>query len=150
MKKTVIAILVIILLVSIQVLGTACKNEAPVKEEAVEKAIEEAPTEEEAVQTEEATEEEPLEEAITEEVQEEVIEEEIEAEMYSLGSKMEDLLDNPVTMEIMQKYIPDIVNSDRIDESRSYALSLVLNFQGVEEDILNQLDADLSKIEVPQ
>ena len=151
MKKILTSILVIILSIAMSLFLFACKSETPVEEEAVEQAVEETPAEEEEEQAvEETPAEEEAEEAAVEEVEEEVIEEEVEVEMYSIGSIMADLLDNPETMEIMQKYIPDIVNSDRIGESRAYALKLVLGFQGVEEDIINQLDEDLQKVEVVQ
>ncbi len=65
---------------------------------------------------------------------------------YSIDSKMEDLLDNPQTREVLEKFIPDIVNSDRIDESKGYSLSLVLQFSDVEEDIIPLLDEALRNV----
>ena len=151
MKKILIAILIIILAISLSISVVACKNGAPV-EETVEETTEETKAEEEVTEEPaEDSEEEPVEESAEEISDEEdaveVIAEEVEVIEYSLDSKMADLLDNPQTMEVMQKFIPDIVNSDRIDESRGYSLKLVLQFSDVEEDIIPLLEEALKNIE---
>ena len=151
MKKTLIAILIIILAISLSAFVAACKNGAPV-EEPVEETTEETQAEEEVIEepvedSEEESVEESADEISEEEDSVEVIAEEVEVIEYSLDSKMSDLLDNPQTMEVMQKFIPDIVNSDRIDESRGYSLKLVLQFSDVEEDIIPLLDEALKNIE---
>lgn len=145
MKKPLFTILIIILLISIAVFGFACKKEVPI-EETVVKTPEEDPDDEVAEQSGEDTEEEPIGETPEEEAVDETAQEEAETIEYSIDSKMKDLLDNPLTRKVLEKYIPDVVNSDRIDESRNYSLKLVLNFSDVEEDIIPLLDEALKNV----
>ena len=144
MKKALITILIIILVIFVAAAGSGCKKEVPVEKSAEE--ITEVPADEEVEQAQESTEEETTEEAIEDEASEEATEEEVEVMQYSIDSKMEDLLDNPQTREILEKFIPDIINSDRIDESLGYALSLVLRFSDVDEDIIPLLDEALRNV----
>ncbi|MFC2144856.1 spondin domain-containing protein [Actinomycetota bacterium] len=141
MKKALSTSFIIILVIVMSAFGSACKNEVPV-EELAEEIIEEASKDEEAEQSEEDTGED-LEEESSEE---EATTEEVEVIEYSIDSKMGDLLDNPQTREILEKFIPDIVNSDRIDESRGHALSLVLRFSDVDKDIIPLLDEALKNL----
>ncbi|MFC2159271.1 spondin domain-containing protein [Actinomycetota bacterium] len=149
MKKAISTSFIIILVILMSAFGSACKNEVPV-EKLVEETTEEASQDELVEQSEGDTEEdlieESSEEAVKEESPEETTEEEVEVMEYSIDSIMEDLLDNPQTREILEKFIPDIINSDRIDESRGYALSLVLRFSDVDEDIIPLLDEALRNI----
>ncbi|MES0340836.1 MAG: spondin domain-containing protein [Candidatus Humimicrobiaceae bacterium] len=144
MKKALNTLFIIILVILMSSFGAACKNEVPVEKSAEEAT--EVPADEVVEQAQESTEEETAEEATTEEAPEEATDEEVEVMQYSIDSKMEDLLDNPQTREILEKFIPDIINSDRIDESLGYALSLVLRFSDVDEDIIPLLDEALKNV----
>jgi hypothetical protein len=141
MKKALITILIIILVIFVAAVGSACKKEVPADEE-VEQSQES--TKEESI--DKSSEEEASDEVTTDEATEEATEEEVEVMQYSIDSKMEDLLDNPQIREILEEFIPDIINSDRIDESLGYALSLVLRFSDVDEEIIPLLDEALKNV----
>jgi hypothetical protein len=158
MKKAISLVLIIILSAFLIFAIPGCKSgEAPKDTEVG--APEEIETSQEEVIQEEDTEDievaEEAEEAEDDEAAMEKDQEEEKAVQWSLDSNMGELLDNPQTRAILEKYIPEIVNSDRIDESRDYSLSLVLRFTDVEEGIPEKIDEELKNLgsgpdEVPE
>lgn len=145
MKKAILCFLLMIIFISLITLGTACKDQA----EADETAEEAETPEEESGQPQDAAEEGPEEEVQEESGEEEAQEVDVEGQKmieWSLESNMGELIDNPDTRAILEKYIPEIVNSDRIDESRPYSLSLVLSFADVDDEIPAQIDEELKNL----
>jgi hypothetical protein len=158
MKKAINLILIIMLSALFIFVISGCKSgedskdiETSTQEETETTQEEDAGDAEEAEKAEETAEEDTEDEeiAVEEDQQEE------KAVQWSIDSNMGELLDNPQTRAILEKYIPEIVNSDRIDESRGHSLSLVLRFTDVEEGIPEKIDEELKNLgsdpdEVPE
>ena len=138
MKKALLSIFITVLLISLVVLGLACKNET---------AVEVPVVEEETEQSEEAVEDEPEEETPAEETEEEAEDGE-EIMEYSVDSKVGDLLDNPQTRAILEKYIPEVVNSDKINESLIYTLRMALRwyYSNVDNEVVTRIDEELRNL----
>jgi hypothetical protein len=158
MKKAISLVLIIILLSFLIFAIPGCKSKEAPKDTEVSaqeetETVQEEPVQEEDTKDVEVAEE--AEEADDDEAATEVGQQEEKAVQWSIDSNMGELLDNPQTRAILEKYIPEIVNSDRINESRDYSLSLVLRFTDVEEGISEKIDEELKNLgsdpdEVPE
>lgn len=59
-----------------------------------------------------------------------------------------DLLDNPATKAVLQKHLPEIVNSDSIEMARGMTLKALQSYAGdqVTDEKLAAIDADLQSL----
>jgi len=70
---------------------------------------------------------------------------------YTTGeTSIGDLLDNPVTKAVLDKYMPGMSANPQIDMARGMTLKQIQNFAPdmVKDETLAQIDADLAKIPV--
>lgn len=63
-----------------------------------------------------------------------------------------ELLDNPQTLAVLEKYIPEFVNAERIDEARGMTLQGVQPYAAemLTDDVLAKIDTELAKIPAAQ
>jgi len=71
--------------------------------------------------------------------------------MFSLDSKIEDILNNPAAKGVLEKYLPKIadnpvVNLAKGKSLREIAAMLPLKQLGVKQDALENVDKDLKQI----
>ena len=66
-------------------------------------------------------------------------------------STIGDLLDNPATLAVLQKDIPDVVNNPQIDQARGMTLQAIQPYAPTQlpDTVLAQVDADLAKVPPP-
>jgi len=63
-------------------------------------------------------------------------------------SSIGDLMDNPKTKAILDKYVPGLTSAEQIDAARGMTLKAVQQFapDTVTDDALAKIDADLAKL----
>jgi hypothetical protein len=63
-----------------------------------------------------------------------------------------DLLDNPTTRAILDKYLPGFSTADQIDAARNMTLKAIQPYAAdtVTDDALAKIDADLAKLPSPK
>lgn len=66
---------------------------------------------------------------------------------YSTKSTVGDLLDNPDTKAVLNKYVPEMVASPQIDQGRAFPLEgLVEYVPALTPDVLAKINTDLAKV----
>lgn len=62
-----------------------------------------------------------------------------------------DLLDNPATRAIVEKYLPEVVHSDQIDMARGMTLVAIQAYaaDSVTDEALKKIDEELAKLPKP-
>ena len=66
---------------------------------------------------------------------------------YSVKSTIGDLLDNPATKAVLQKYVPEMVASDQIEQGRPFPLEGITAYvPTLTPEVLAKIDADLKKV----
>ncbi len=119
MKKIILSVLLAIIFTFIVAFGTACKNEAAIGEPVADTTEKGNVSDDEEEQNKTAQSQETVEDKSEEVPSEKEIAQDTEMKEqkmveWSIDSNMGELLDNPETRAILEKYIPEIVSSDRL------------------------------------
>jgi para-nitrobenzyl esterase len=70
-----------------------------------------------------------------------------QAAAYSVKSTVGELLDNPETKAVLNKYIPEVVSDARIDQGRGFPLEGITQYvPTLTPEMLARIDADLAKV----
>lgn len=65
---------------------------------------------------------------------------------YGLRTKMAVLMDNPATMAILVKHMPDVMAEPDISKSRGYSLKFIANFDKRIRAALPAIERDLAAV----
>jgi para-nitrobenzyl esterase len=73
-------------------------------------------------------------------------------EPYTEDTAVGTLLDDPQAKAVLQKYLPDLITSDRIDKARGMSLRQMRQFapDKLSDDTLKTIDAELAKLNAPK
>jgi hypothetical protein len=74
------------------------------------------------------------------------------AALSSATTTIGDLLDNPASRAVLEKHLPDVVNSDQIDMARGMTLRDIQQYSAdvVTDAKLAAIDADLARLVAPR
>lgn len=71
--------------------------------------------------------------------------------MSSAVTPLGELLDNPGARAVLEKYVPRLVTSERVQQARSQTLKQLANFvDGLPREKLAEIDAELAKLPEPK
>jgi hypothetical protein len=65
---------------------------------------------------------------------------------FSAKSKLGELMDNPATMEILMRHIPDVMKDPDIGKGRGYSLRFIAGFDKRIKVALSAIERDLATI----